>query len=48
MITKVTEDGPAAKEDLKAGDVIVAVNGDKIETRVTWRARSLSCIRTPR
>ena len=31
MITKVTEDGPAAKEDLKAGDVIVAVNGDKIE-----------------
>jgi serine protease Do len=31
MITKVTEDGPAAKEDLKPGDVIVAVNGDKIE-----------------
>ena len=31
MITEVTEDGPAAKEDLKAGDVIVAVNGDKIE-----------------
>ena len=31
MITKVTEDGPAAKEDLKAGDVIVAVNGEKIE-----------------
>lgn len=31
MITKVTEDGPAAKQDLKAGDVIVAVNGDKIE-----------------
>ena len=30
MITKVTEDGPAAKEDLKAGDVIVEVNGDKI------------------
>ncbi len=30
MITKVTEDGPAAKEDLKAGDVIVEVNGDSI------------------
>src|SRR6185312_11100440 len=29
--TKVTEDGPAAKEDLKAGDVIVEVNGEKIE-----------------
>ena len=32
MITKVTDDGPAcAKQDLKPGDVIVAVNGDKIE-----------------
>ena len=31
MITKVTEDGPAAKEDLKAGDVIVEVNGEKID-----------------
>ena len=31
MITKVTEDGPAAKEDLKPGDVIVEVNGDKID-----------------
>jgi len=31
MITKVAEDGPAAKEDLKAGDVIVAVNGEKID-----------------
>jgi len=30
MITKVTEDGPAAKEDLKPGDVIVEVNGQKI------------------
>jgi serine protease Do len=30
MVTKVTEDGPAAKQDLKAGDVIVEVNGDKI------------------
>jgi len=30
MITKVTEDGPAAKEDLKPGDVIVAVNGEKV------------------
>jgi serine protease Do len=31
MVTKVTEDGPAAKEDLKPGDVIVAVNGEKID-----------------
>ena len=31
MVTKVTDDGPAAKEDLKAGDVIVEVNGDKID-----------------
>jgi len=31
MITKVTEDGPAAKQDLKAGDVIVAVNGERID-----------------
>jgi serine protease Do len=31
MITKVTEDGLAAKQDLKAGDVIVAVNGEKID-----------------
>ncbi|HWM30736.1 MAG TPA: Do family serine endopeptidase [Methyloceanibacter sp.] len=31
MVTKVTEDGPAAKEDIKAGDVIVEVNGDKID-----------------
>ncbi len=31
MVTKVTEDGPAAKEDLKAGDVIVEVNGEKID-----------------
>src|SRR3990170_4454736 len=30
MVTKVTEDGPAAKADLKAGDVIVEVNGEKI------------------
>ncbi len=30
MITKVTEDGPAAKEDIKAGDVIVEVNGDEV------------------
>ena len=30
MITKVTEDGPAAKQDLKPGDVIVEVNGEKI------------------
>jgi serine protease Do len=31
MVTKVTEDGPAAKEDLKPGDVIVEVNGEKID-----------------
>jgi len=31
MITKVTEDGPAAKEDIKAGDVVVEVNGEEIE-----------------
>lgn len=31
MITKVAEDGPVAKKDVKAGDVIVAVNGEKIE-----------------
>jgi serine protease Do len=31
MVTKVAEDGPAAKKDIKAGDVIVEVNGDKIE-----------------
>ena len=48
MITKVTEDGPAAKEDLKAGDVIVEVNGDKIEDFATSLARSPSCTRTPR
>jgi serine protease Do len=31
MITKVTEDGPASKEDNKAGDVIVEVNGEEVE-----------------
>ncbi|ODR98440.1 hypothetical protein AUC68_08375 [Methyloceanibacter methanicus] len=31
MITKVTEDGPAAKEDIKAGDVIVEVNGNEVK-----------------
>ena len=30
MITKVTEDGPASKEDIKAGDVIVEVNGEEV------------------
>ena len=30
MVTKVAEDGPAAKQDVKAGDVIVAVNGEAI------------------
>jgi serine protease Do len=31
MITKVTEDGPASKQDLKPGDVIIEVNGSKID-----------------
>ena len=31
MVTKVAEDGPAIEEDVKAGDVIVQVNGDKID-----------------
>ena len=31
MVTKVTEDGPASKEDIKAGDVIVGVNGDEVK-----------------
>ena len=31
MVTKVAEDGPAAKQDIKAGDVIVEVNGEKID-----------------
>ncbi|MGK2922929.1 MAG: Do family serine endopeptidase [Methyloceanibacter sp.] len=31
MITKVTEDGPASKEDIKAGDVIVEVNGEEVK-----------------
>jgi serine protease Do len=31
MVTKVAEGGPAAKQDVKAGDVIVAVNGEKID-----------------
>jgi serine protease Do len=31
MITKVTEDGPASKQDLKPGDVIIDVNGSKID-----------------
>jgi serine protease Do len=31
MVTKVTEDGPASKEDIKAGDVIVEVNGNEVK-----------------
>ncbi len=31
MITKVTEDGPASKQDIKAGDVIVEVNGNEVK-----------------
>ena len=31
MVTKVAEDGPVAKKDVKPGDVIVAVNGEKVE-----------------
>jgi len=38
MVTQVAEDGPAAKQDIKAGDVIVAVNGDKIDD-----SRDLAC-----
>ena len=30
LITQVTADGPAAKSDLKAGDAVVAVNGEVI------------------
>jgi serine protease Do len=30
MIAKVAEDGPAAMQDIKAGDVIVEVNGEKV------------------
>jgi membrane-associated protease RseP (regulator of RpoE activity) len=31
LVTSVTEDGPAAKAGLKAGDVIVSVDGEKVE-----------------
>ncbi len=31
MITKVAEDGPAAKQDVKSGDVIIEVNGETID-----------------
>lgn len=31
LVTAVTEDGPAAKAGLKAGDVITAIDGDKVE-----------------
>jgi serine protease Do len=31
LVTSVTEDGPAAKAGIKAGDVITAINGEKIE-----------------
>jgi serine protease Do len=31
MVTKVTEDGPASKEDIKAGDVIIEVNGNEVK-----------------
>ena len=31
MITKVTEDGPASKQDIKAGDVIIEVNGSEVK-----------------
>jgi serine protease Do len=30
LITKITENGPSANTELKAGDAVVAVNGDKI------------------
>ena len=49
MVTKVTEDGPAAKEDLKAGDVIVEVNGDKIDDSARPRPQDRrAASRTPR
>jgi membrane-associated protease RseP (regulator of RpoE activity) len=32
LITSVTENGPAAKAGLKAGDVIVAVDGEKVDS----------------
>lgn len=31
MVTQLSENGPATKSDLKVGDVIVGVNGDKID-----------------
>ncbi len=31
LVTSVTEDGPAAKAGLKAGDVITAVDGEKVD-----------------
>jgi serine protease Do len=31
LVTSVTEDGPAAKAGVKAGDVIISVNGEKVE-----------------
>jgi len=31
LVTSVTEDGPAAKAGLRAGDVITAVDGEKVE-----------------
>jgi membrane-associated protease RseP (regulator of RpoE activity) len=32
LVTSVSEDGPAAKAGLKAGDVITAVDGESVET----------------
>jgi serine protease Do len=29
-VTEVSKDGPAAKKDIKPGDVIVALNGERI------------------
>ncbi len=31
LITSVSEDSPAAKAGLKAGDIITAIDGEKIE-----------------
>ena len=31
LVTSVAEDGPAAKAGVKAGDVITAIDGEKIE-----------------
>ena len=41
MILGVADKGPAARSELKSGDVVLAVNGDKVDTladfyRAVW------------